>query len=32
VQTTRIATSFETFTGSVEHTWPEKFQRKVTCV
>ena len=24
--------SFETFTGSVEHTGPEKFPRKATCV
>jgi len=32
VQTRRLAASFETFTGSVEHTGPEKFPRKVTCV
>jgi len=32
VQTIRIAASFETFTGSVEHTGPEKFPRKATCV
>ena len=28
VQTRRLATSFETFTGSVEHTRPEKFRAK----
>jgi len=32
VQTRRLATSFETFTGSAEHTRPEKFPRKATCV
>ena len=32
VQTRRLAASFETFTGSVEHTGPEKFPRKATCV
>jgi len=32
VQTRRPAESFETFTGSVEHTGPEKFPRKATCV
>jgi len=32
VQTRRLAASIETFTGSVEHTGPEKFQRKATCV
>jgi len=31
VQTKRLAASFETFTGSVEHTGPEKFPRKATC-
>ena len=32
VQTRRLAASFETFTGSAEHTRPEKFLRKATCV
>jgi len=32
VQTTRLATSFETFTGLVALTRPEKFPRKATCV
>jgi len=32
VQTRRLAASFETFTGSVEHTGLEKFSRKATCV
>jgi len=32
VQTRRLAASFETFTGSEEHTGPEKFPRKATCV
>jgi len=32
VQTRRLAASFKTFTGSVEHTGPEKFPRKATCV
>jgi len=32
VQTRRLAASLETFTGSVEHTGPEKFPRKATCV
>jgi len=32
VQTRRLAASFETFTGSVEHTGPEKFPRRATCV
>ena len=32
VQTRRLATSFEIFTGSVEHTGPEKFPHKATCV
>ena len=32
VQSRRLATSFETFTGSVEHTRPEKFPCKATCV
>jgi len=32
VQTRRLAASFETFTGSVEHTRPEKFPCKSTCV
>jgi len=32
VQTRRLARSFETFTGSAEHTGPEKFPRKATCV
>jgi len=32
VQTRRLAVSFETFTGSVEHAGPEKFPRKATCV
>jgi len=32
VQTRRLAASFGTFTRSVEHTWPEKFPRKATCV
>ena len=32
VQTRRLAAPFETFTGSVEHTGPEKFLRKATCV
>jgi len=32
MQTRRLATSFETFTTSVEHTGPEKFPRKATCV
>jgi len=30
VQTRRLAASFETFTGSVEHTRPEKFPHKAT--
>jgi len=30
VQTRRLAASFETFTGSVEHTGPEKFPHKAT--
>jgi len=29
VQTRRLAASFDTFTGSVEHTRPEKFPRHV---
>jgi len=32
VQTRRLAASLETFTGSVEHTGPEKFPRKATRV
>jgi len=32
VQTRRLAASFETFTGSVEPTGPEKFPHKATCV
>jgi len=32
VQTRKLGASFETFTGSVEHTGPEKFPRKATCV
>jgi len=32
VQTRKLAVSFETFTRSVEHTGPEKFLRKATCV
>jgi len=32
VQTRRLAASFETFTGSVEHTGSEKLPRKATCV
>jgi len=32
VQTRRLAASFETFTGPVEHTGPEKFPHKTTCV
>ena len=32
VQTRRPAAIFETFTGSAEHTGPEKFPRKATCV
>jgi len=32
VQTNRLAAYFETFTGLVEHTGPEKFPRKTTCV
>jgi len=32
VQTRRLAASFDTFTGSVEHTVPEKFLCKATCV
>jgi len=32
VQTKGLAASFETFTSSVEHTGPEKFPRKATCV
>jgi len=32
VQTRRLAVSFETFTRSVEHTGPEKFPCKATCV
>jgi len=32
VQTRRLAASFETFTGSVEHTGLEKFPHKATCV
>jgi len=32
VQTRRLAASFETFTGSVEHTGLEKFPRKAMCV
>jgi len=31
VQTRRLATSFETFTGSVQHTGPVKVPRKATC-
>jgi len=27
-----LAASFETFTRSVEHTGPEKFLRKATCI
>ena len=30
VQTRRLAVSFETFIGSLEHTGPEKFPRKAT--
>jgi len=32
VHTRRLATPFESFTGSIEHTGPEKFPRKATCV
>jgi len=32
VQMKRLAVSFETFTGSVEHIKPEKFPRKTTGV
>jgi len=32
MQTTRLAASFETFSGSVPLTGPEKFPRKATCV
>jgi len=32
VQTRRLVASFETFTGSVEHTGLEKFPCKATCV
>jgi len=32
VQTRRLAASFETFTGSIEHTGPEKFPSNTTCV
>jgi len=32
VQTRRLALSFETFTGSVEHTGPKKFPCKARCV
>jgi len=32
VQNRRLAASFEKFTRSVEHTRPEKFPRKATCV
>jgi len=32
VQTRRLAVSFETFTGSVEHTGPEKSPHKALCV
>jgi len=32
MQTRRLAASFEIFTRSVEHTAPEKFLRKATCV
>jgi len=32
VQTRRLAASFETFNGSVEHIGPDKFPRKTTCV
>jgi len=32
VQTGRLAASFETFTGSLEHNGLEKFPRKATCV
>jgi len=32
VQATRLAASFETLTGSVALTGPEKFPRKATCV
>jgi len=32
VQATRLAVSFETLTGSVAYTGPEKFLRKATCV
>jgi len=31
MQTRRLAVSFETFTGSVAHTRPEKFMHKATC-
>jgi len=32
VQTRRLAASFDIFTGSVEHTGPEKFPCKATCI
>jgi len=32
VQTRKLAVSFETFTRSEEHTQPEKFPHKATCV
>jgi len=32
VLTKRLTASFETFTGSVEHTRPEKFPRNASCV
>jgi len=32
VQTRKLAASFETFTRSVEHTGPDKFPRKATCI
>ena len=32
VKTRILAASFETFTRSVEHTGPEKFPHKATCV
>jgi len=32
VQTRRLAASFETITGSAEHSELEKFPRKATCV
>jgi len=31
VKTRRLAAYFETFTGSVEHTGPDKFPCKATC-